>query len=108
MLIAQDKAAKRKRRRTKLASDALMKSYVMDYLKQGWSPEQIAVRLRAKIGKTLLNHKTIYPFIDSEKGRNLRLDQYLRSRREKRYPKIARKSRTTIANRTSITYIEPL
>ena len=50
MLIAQDKATKRKRRRTKLASDALMKSYVINYLKQGWSPEQIAVRLRAKIG----------------------------------------------------------
>jgi len=85
-----------------------MKSYVMDYLKQGWSPEEIAVRLRAKIGKTLLNHETIYQFIDSKEGRNLRLDQYLGSRRKKRYPKIARKSRTTIANRTSITYIEPL
>jgi len=41
-----------------------MKSYVIDYLKQGWSPEQIAGRLRAKIGKTLLNHETIYPFIE--------------------------------------------
>jgi IS30 family transposase len=78
-------------------------SYVLNKLRFGWSPEQIAGRLRKKYSKTLICHETIYRFIYSKKNQDKRLWEYLPLKRVKRRKKKGRKTkRIMIANRVSI------
>jgi IS30 family transposase len=81
-------------------------SYVMDGLREGWSPEQIAGRLR-------LEHlddkswrvcpETIYAYIYKPGNRKLRLWEYLRRKQARRRKKGGRKSqRVRIPDRVSI------
>lgn len=78
--------------------------YVVEKLRCGWSPEQIAGRLRKRnYGKTVICHETIYKYIYSSKGKEENLREYLVRAHKKRYPKHGRKSyRRGIANRVSI------
>ena len=69
-------------------------AYVIDYLRQGWSPEQIAGRLREVEHKGdpswQVNHETIYQYIYSGKWINHKdepLFEYLRRKQTKRYKK---------------------
>jgi IS30 family transposase len=58
--------AERRRRwdgRFKLARDLDLQTHVRGCLEQGWSPEQIAGRLRAQHGRTVLSHEAIYRFV---------------------------------------------
>ncbi len=53
-------------------------SYVVRKLRDGWSPEQIAGRLKKnRKGKTVLCHETIYRYIYSKTGKERDLSQYL-------------------------------
>lgn len=53
-------------------------AYVYEKLRSGWSPEQIAGRLkRDNKGKQIICHETIYRYIYSEKGREKNLTEYL-------------------------------
>ena len=53
-------------------------SYAVDKLRCGWSPEQIAGRLkRRNKGKTIICHETIYRYIYSSAGKKKELYQYL-------------------------------
>jgi IS30 family transposase len=47
----------------KLTSSPQLRAAVRAYLEQGWSPEQIAGRLRRVHGQTVLSHESIYRFI---------------------------------------------
>lgn len=94
-----------KGKRSKLEISATLKAYVVEKLKEDWSPEQIAGELREKAqGKTVISHETIYLFIYSEKGKKEKLWLHLRHRKKpERVPWGTRKKRKiNIPNRTSI------
>jgi IS30 family transposase len=94
-----------KGKRKKLEISSALKDYVVEKLKEEWSPEQIAGELKEKAqGKTVISHETIYLFIYSEKGKKEKLWLYLRHRKKpERVPWGTRKKRKiTIPNRTSI------
>src|SRR3989344_3831482 len=61
-------------------------SYVIDRLGEGWSPEEIAGRLKRNHGKTVICHETIYQFIYSNhpKAHELKLWEYLPRKQKKR------------------------
>lgn len=78
---------------------------MIEKLKLGWSPQQIAGRSRLLLGiKNTISHETIYNYVFSPRGKELKLYSYLRSRQKRRFPKIARKKnkRSLIPNRVSI------
>lgn len=80
--------------------------YVYDKLRCGWSPEQIAGRLKKhNHGVTVISYETIYRYIYSPKGKKDNLREYLVRSHKKRFPKHSRKSyRRGIANRVSISF----
>lgn len=104
---AQARSDKRKslaRKRHPLKSPAVY-GYVIGKLRLGWSPEQIAGRLRKDHGKTMICHETIYAFIYSHhpEARRLRLWECLPRKRKKRSKKLGRKvHRGRIPDRISI------
>lgn len=85
-------------------------TFVIGKIKQGWSPEQIAGRLRKEIedGKRpkeeYINHESIYQFIyDSDYGKTEKLCNYLRQGKKRRTRKYGRKTKhEIIPNRTFI------
>lgn len=79
-------------------------SYVVSKLRCGWSPEQIAGRLkRAHKGKTIICHETIYRYIYSDVGKEKHLEEYLTRQHRKRRPWHGRYIyHRGIANRVSI------
>jgi len=91
-------------RRNNPLKSAQIFSYVVDKLRCGWSPEQIAGRLkRENKGKNTLCHETIYRYIYSEEGRKKELVEYLvrhHYRRRKWHSRYL--YRRGIANRISI------
>lgn len=81
---------------------------VVDRLKAGWSPEQIAGRLKAEpVAPYRLCHETIYRFIYSPEGQSQDLARYLPERRRKRKPRYARKPRSLIFPETSAIRYRP-
>lgn len=85
-------------------------NFVIRKIKQGWSPEQIAGRLKKEIteGKRLkeeyINHESIYQFIyDSDFGKQEKLCNYLRQGKKRRTRKYGRKTKhEIISNRIFI------
>jgi IS30 family transposase len=45
-----------------------LKKYIVDYLKIGWTPEQISGRLKYEGSNLRISHETIYKFIYSDEG----------------------------------------
>ena len=68
-------------------SNPALKAYVIDQLKEGWSPEQVAGRLKLKISKAVICYETIYAYIYSPQGKAEGLYHYLYRRKPKHYPK---------------------
>lgn len=110
--FAQDDYKKAKKNcgiRSKIETTATG-TFVIEKIKQGWSPEQIAGRLKKEIreGKRLpeeyINHESIYQFIyDSDYGKREKLCNYLRQGKKRRTRKYGRKSKhEIIPNRTFI------
>jgi transposase, IS30 family len=91
-------------RKTNAVKNPGIYTYVIDRLRNGWSPEQIAGRLRKRNhGETVISHEAIYLYIYSPEGRKENLREYLARSHKKRYPKHFRKSyRRGIPNRVSI------
>lgn len=81
-------------------------SYVMDQLRQGWSPEQISGRLKLEHtnGKSWqICPETIYSYIYKPKNRKFKLWEYLRRKQTRRRKKGGRKAqRVRIPDRVSI------
>lgn len=79
-------------------------SYVYDKLRCGWSPQQIAGRLkRDNNGETIICHETIYNYIYRSEGQEKQLHEYLVRQHRKRRPWYGRKLYTRgISNRVSI------
>lgn len=78
-------------------------SYVIEKLRNGWSPEQISGRLKLERGYQVISHESIYRFIYDPKNKDKKLWEYLTRKQRKRYKKYGRKvQRTRIPNRVSI------
>lgn len=66
--------------------------YVVDKLRRGWSPEQIAGRLRRRFKHTIVCHETIYRYIyNTQDGRTQQLWDYLPRHRPRRYRWLGRR-----------------
>lgn len=96
--------------KSKLARKEKLKQHVIEKLKDDWSPEQIAGELRESSRMTIISHETIYQFIYSEEGRQLKLWLHLRIKhkpeRRKRGTRKSRKGQI-IPERVSI-HLRPL
>ena len=103
---AQELSQKRNNKSRKLNSlkSPQIYSYVYDKLRCGWSPEQIAGRLkRDNNNQTIICHETIYHYVYSEAGKEKNLHEYLVRKHRKRRPWYGRKLYTRgISNRVSI------
>lgn len=96
-LTAQTLADARRSRRRKLERLPQLREAVVDRLREGWSPEQIAGRLRVEPDAThKLCHETIYQYVYSASGRAAELARLLPERRRKRRPRYARKPRDRV------------
>lgn len=77
--------------------------YVLKKLECGWSPEEIAGRLKCKNGKTIICHETIYQFIYAEENKEKKLFEYLPRKQKKRKKQKGRKvHKSHIPERVSI------
>ncbi|SRR6266568_1201178 len=83
--------------------DKRIYGYVLEKLKEGWSPEQIAGRLALEQGEQMLCHETIYRFIYTKALKEDRLWEYLPRKQKHRRKYHGRKAqRSRIAQRVSI------
>jgi IS30 family transposase len=85
-----DALSKQKRHYGKLVNEGL-KSYIISRLKQGWSPEQIAGRLKYERSDFRISHEAIYQYIYSVEGRSKKLSLLLLRRRLKRGSRYGKK-----------------
>lgn len=102
---AQAKAAKRKSLAGKRSplKDTTTYSYVLEKLRFGWSPEQIAGRLQREHGHRIISHEAIYQYIYAEENSTRKLWEYLPRKQKRRRKKYGRKSqRGHIPDRVSI------
>ena len=60
---AQEQAAARRWTGSRLERDAELRDLVLGWLRRGWSPEQIAGRLKQQHAVTTVSHESIYRFI---------------------------------------------
>ena len=94
----------RRQRAAVLETDAKLAAYVTDRLAEGWTPEQIAGRLRLGIetGLRAVCTETIYGWIYRAGQKTGRLWRFLTRRRARRKTRRGRASRDTIAEKTHI------
>jgi IS30 family transposase len=60
---AQERTRARRWRGSRLERDADLRTLVLDHLARGWSPEQIAGRLKQQRAAITISHESIYRFI---------------------------------------------
>jgi transposase, IS30 family len=95
-LNAQDLARRRRQRRRKLAADEGLRAHVTERLKAGWSPQQIAGRLKQETdGRDSVCHETIYRHVDGPEGREGGLFRHLPKARRRRGSRYGRRPRST-------------
>ncbi|OYU37831.1 MAG: IS30 family transposase [Pseudorhodobacter sp. PARRP1] len=83
-LNAQSKAEARRAGRRKLIRHRDLRDVVVDRLKTGWMPEQIAGRLRLDGSDLQVSHETIYQFAYSKDGHAIDLWRHLPEYRRRR------------------------
>ena len=96
-LTAQDLARRRRRRRRKLAADPTPREQVVERLAAGWSPQQIAGRLKHEQadGGASVCHETIYRHVYAPEGREDGLYRHLPKARRRRGSRYGRRPRST-------------
>ena len=78
-------------------------TYVIEKLRWGWSPEQIAGRLQLEYHRNIISHEAIYQFIYAEKNIQKKWWEYLPRKQRRRKKKYGRTSqRGHIPDRVSI------
>ncbi len=100
--MADHMAYVRCKRRSRLERLRPLREHVCDRLAMGWSPEQIAGRLRRQGSEHRISHESIYRFIYSKAGRALRLSRYLPHRKARRGLHYFKAQKRNIPDRTSI------
>jgi IS30 family transposase len=68
-----------------------LRSAVVERIVHGWSPEQIAGRLRLERHPDRVSHETIHKFAYSREGQDIKLWSYLPERRARRRPRHGRR-----------------
>ena len=91
--------ARRHRSGVPTKMDRRTQARISRYLKQNWSPEQIAGRLKKKAGFRI-SHQTICTFIHKDRSKGGALYKHLR--RKKRYRRRGSRQGTIIQDRVSI------
>jgi IS30 family transposase len=66
---AAEQAKARRWRGSKLLRNPDLQALVLDRLKKGWSPQQVAGRLKREHGRCLISHESIYRFIAAQIAR---------------------------------------
>ena len=66
---AHDQAKARRWRGSKLLRNADLQALVLERLRRGWSPQQVAGRLAHEHGRVVVSHETIYRFIAAQIAR---------------------------------------
>jgi len=92
-LVAQQISQRRNKlsRKRNALKDPEIYGYVVEKLRAGWSPEQIAGRLKKEHQKTVLCHETIYRYIYlTPDGKKQQLYDYLPRHRHRRRQKYGR------------------
>lgn len=92
-LTAHDKACDRRACHIKLIRHTELRDAVIDCLKVGWSPEQIAGRLRLDQSEHQVSHETIYRYVYSNHVCEDDLYRHLPENRRRRRPRNARRTR---------------
>jgi IS30 family transposase len=99
-LNAQELARRRRQRRRKLAADEGLRAHVTERLEAGWSPQQIAGRLRREAdGGPTVCHETIYRHVYGPEGREDGLYRHLPRARRRRGSRYGRRPRATVIPR---------
>lgn len=91
--------ARKQHRPTKFDRDPVLKSFVIEKLRADWSPELIDGYLRRKTKRCVVSYETIYRFIYSAEGQELKLYRHLIRKRRFRYPRIKRRRKTIMKDR---------
>jgi transposase, IS30 family len=96
-LNAQDLARRRRQRRRKLITDDALRAHVVGRLKAGWSPQQIAGRLKREPadGGASVCHETIYRHVYGPEGREDGLFRHLPRARRRRGSRYGRRPPST-------------
>jgi transposase, IS30 family len=96
-LNAQDLARRRRQRRRKLVMNDGLRAHVTERLKAGWSPQQIAGRLKREPtgGGASVCHETIYRHVYGPEGREDGLHRHLPKARRRRGSRYGRRPRST-------------
>ena len=93
----------RRQRKATIETDEKLAAYVTDRLAEGWTPEQVAGRLRLGIepGLRAVCAETIYGWIYRAGQKTERLWRFLTRRHARRRTRHGRTSRDTIAEKNS-------
>lgn len=83
-LLAHERAQRRRFRRRKMVIHVDLRHRVETCLKSGWTPEQIAGRMRFERAPVRVSQETIYQHIYSDAGRRAELWRHLASGRRRR------------------------
>jgi IS30 family transposase len=109
--VAQKAAEKRKQnshQKYLLRRNKALSSFVLEKLRLGWSPQQIAGRLKKEIReghrspKDYINHESIYQYLYDPTKREERLFDLLPRHHRKRYRWLGRRTLSKIPHRISI------
>ena len=94
----------RRRREALIERDRALRTFVVDRLAEGWTPEQISGWLKGGNERRLraVSCETIYAFIYRAAQRAEQLWRYLTRRHKRRRPRRSRPSQDTIKDRVSI------
>lgn len=92
---AQDMYERRRAIHRKMVVYPYLKAAIEDRLKAGWSPEQIAGRMRLEHHPIRVSHETIYRFAYSKDGRAEQFYRHLPEHRRRRRPRGYRRHNRT-------------
>ncbi|PSK86305.1 helix-turn-helix protein [Limimaricola soesokkakensis] len=89
-MAAQLRTSDRRARQRKLIRHPQLRDQVVDRIKDGWTPEQIAGRMRIERAPLRVCQETIYRYIYAKEGMHEELWWYLPTHRKARRPKASR------------------
>lgn len=99
---SQQYLMRRRHKQGKIERNVLLAQIIKEKLEEGWSPEQIAGRLKRDQQKHVISHESIYAYVYSPCQKPLKLHKFLRKKRPYRYPRIRRKRHSNGVSKTSI------
>ena len=95
-------ALSRCRRKSRIERLSPLSAHIDDHLAMGWSPEQIAGRLRLEGSQHRVSHESIYRYIYRPKVRGKKLHRYLPRAKATRARRYFKRRREPIPGRRSI------